>query len=149
MTVVKIEAELACQKNSAGNQVLKNGVNNLVRIAGDPSQFRTELSHRCGFEPFVDLLFFKSAKGSGKAISPVTHLGPHCPLRPRCCFPARWFFDRIFLYRACQRCQNTNFLCYISYSVMIFLSDATIPREIFLKGVKLFSRFLPMTTRWN
>lgn len=119
MTIVKIEAELACQKNSAGNQVLKNGVNNLVRIAGDPSQFRTELSHRRGFEPFVDLLFLKSAKGSGKAISPVTHLRPHC------CFPALCFFDRIFL------------------------SGATIPREIFLKGVKLFSRFLPMTTRWN
>lgn len=143
MTVVKIEAEPACQKNSAGNQVLKNGVNNLVRIAGDPSQFRTELSHRRGFEPFVDLLFLKSAKGSGKAISPVTHLGPHC------CFPARCFFDRIFLYRACKRFQNTNLLCYLSYSVMIFLSGATIPREIFLKGVKLFSRFLPMTTRWN
>lgn len=38
-----------------------------------------------------------------------------------------------------------NLLCYISYFVMIFLSGATMPREMFPEALKSFSRFLPLT----
>lgn len=38
-----------------------------------------------------------------------------------------------------------NLLCYMSYFVMIFLSGATMPKEMFPETVKRFSDFLPLT----
>ena len=38
-----------------------------------------------------------------------------------------------------------NLLCYVSYFVMIFLSGATMPREMFPDTLKKFSDLLPMT----
>lgn len=39
----------------------------------------------------------------------------------------------------------SNLLCYVSYFVMIFLSGATLPRELFPEGVKVISKFLPLS----
>lgn len=39
----------------------------------------------------------------------------------------------------------SNLLCYISYFVMIFLSGATLPAEMFPEGIKKLSLFLPLT----
>lgn len=39
----------------------------------------------------------------------------------------------------------TNLLCYLSYFVMIFLSGATMPKELFPETIKTISSFLPMT----
>lgn len=39
----------------------------------------------------------------------------------------------------------SNLLCYVSYFVMIFLSGATMPRELFPEAVKKFSMIFPLT----
>lgn len=38
-----------------------------------------------------------------------------------------------------------NLLCYISYFVMIFLSGATLPKELFPESIVQISKFLPLT----
>lgn len=43
----------------------------------------------------------------------------------------------------------SNLLCYVSYFVMIFLSGATMPKELFPEGVKRVSAFLPLTHAVN
>lgn len=43
----------------------------------------------------------------------------------------------------------SSLLCYVSYFVMIFLSGATMPREMFPESLKRISDFLPMTYAVN
>lgn len=38
-----------------------------------------------------------------------------------------------------------NLLCYVSYFVMLFLSGATLPKQMFPESVLMLSRFLPLT----
>lgn len=50
-----------------------------------------------------------------------------------------------FLTAAAPTAKISNLLCYISYFVMIFLSGATMPKELFPDTLKNFSRLLPLT----
>lgn len=45
--------------------------------------------------------------------------------------------------------QINNLLCYVSYFVMIFLSGATMPKELFPDAIKKMSVFLPLTHAVN
>ena len=55
-------------------------------------------------------------------------------------------FSLGFFFTAIARDMKiSNLLCYVSYFVMIFLSGATMPKEMFPEAVKKFSAWLPLT----
>lgn len=55
-------------------------------------------------------------------------------------------FSMGFFFTAVGRDSKiTNVLCYLFYFVMIFLSGATMPDEMFPDTIKMAARFLPMT----
>lgn len=55
-------------------------------------------------------------------------------------------FSLGFLFTAlAPTARISNLLCYLSYFLMLFLSGATIPQELFPEALKQFSRFLPLT----
>ncbi len=55
-------------------------------------------------------------------------------------------FSMGFLFTAVARdAKITNLLCYLFYFVMLFLSGATIPDQLFPESVKAAASFLPMT----
>ncbi len=55
-------------------------------------------------------------------------------------------FSLGFFFTAIARDSKiSNLLCYVSYFIMIFLSGATMPSEIFPDTVKMIARFLPLT----
>ncbi|MDY5525434.1 ABC transporter permease [Eisenbergiella porci] len=64
----------------------------------------------------------------------------------RCFCPSALFFSLGFFFTAIARDMKiSNLLCYVSYFVMIFLSGATMPKEMFPEAVKKFSAWLPLT----
>lgn len=55
-------------------------------------------------------------------------------------------FSMGFFFTAIARdAKISNLLCYVSYFIMIFLSGATMPMEMFPQGLRTFARFLPLT----
>lgn len=55
-------------------------------------------------------------------------------------------FSMGFLFTAIGRdAKSTSLLCYLFYFVMLFLSGATIPDQLFPDSMKTVARFLPMT----
>lgn len=51
-----------------------------------------------------------------------------------------------FFFTAIARdAKISNLLCYVSYFIMIFLSGATMPKEMFPDGLRTFASFLPLT----
>lgn len=50
-----------------------------------------------------------------------------------------------FLTAVARDAKITNLLCYLLYFVMLFISGATLPSELFPKGMQVFSKFLPLT----
>lgn len=59
-------------------------------------------------------------------------------------------FSLGFLFTAvAPTAKISNILCYISYFVMIFISGATMPKEMFPDALKKVSNFLPLTHAVN
>ncbi len=55
-------------------------------------------------------------------------------------------FSLGFFFTAVARdAKISNLLCYVAYFVMIFLSGATMPKQLFPEAVRAFSRCLPLT----
>lgn len=83
---------------------------------------------------------------AGKLLYRIQIQGSVCSVFIAMFFSIAAMFSMGFFFTAVGRDSKiTNLLCYLSYFVMIFLSGATMPDQMFPETVKTAAKFLPMT----
>lgn len=86
----------------------------------------------------------------GKAAYHIRISGSFCSIAAALLLSIAAIFALGFFFTAiAPTAKLSNLLCYVAYFVMIFLSGATMPKELFPEGVRRFAQFLPLTHAVN
>lgn len=116
------------------------------RFDATPAGKRSVILAQVAVNVVMTLLGFVLLLTAGTVLYHIRIDGPVPAIAAALLLSIAAIFSLGFFFTAVARdAKITNLLCYLAYFVMIFLSGATIPRDIFPQGVKTVSRFLPMT----
>lgn len=116
------------------------------RFDATPAGKKSVIAAQAVINAFMTSVGFAILFLAGKLVYGIEIKGGFFTVMPAMVISAAAMFSMGFLFTAVGKDEKiTNLLCYLSYFLMLFLSGATMPDQLFPDSVKKISAFLPMT----